>query len=80
MKFDIDAFQVSLTEGSNLPILWRPILQDLGFIKPYIAYTPYFKFCPTPTPTPTPHPALFVVLFLWLNGLSHHIWRVTFFT
>ena len=46
----------------NLAILWR--------------YPP-FQICPTlpflSLPTPTTN-ALFVVLFLWLNRWSHHIW------
>ena len=44
---------------------------------PYIAYTPFFKFCPTPLfpVASNPHPtALSVILLIWLNGWSHHIW------
>ena len=50
------------------------------FIKtPYIASSPLFKFCPTPPPLPCQPPTptlsvLSVVLFLWLNGWSRHIW------
>ena len=44
-----------------------------------------FKFCPTLPPPPSPHPSSLlppipfltahcVVLFLWLNGWSRHIW------
>ena len=46
---------------------------------PLYCLTPFFKFCSTPTlsaPTPTPT-ALFVVLFLWRNGWSRHIWCAT---
>ena len=45
---------------------------------PYVAYLPFFKFCPPPSPSfqspPTPTPTvLSVVLFLLLNGWSHLI-------
>ena len=48
---------------------WRRVLTPLFYkdLPPYIAYSSFFKFCPTPT-------ALSVVLFLWLNGWSRHIW------
>ena len=44
---------------------------------PYIAYPPFFKFCPTP---PSPFPptltatAHYVTFFSRLNGWSCHIW------
>ena len=56
---------------------------DRGFLIPYFMKTPlyclpppFFKFCPTtPSPPPAPPPplsstptALFVAMFLWLNG------------
>ena len=53
---------------------------DRGFLIPYFMKTPlyclpppFFKFCPT-NPPPSPRPlsstptALFVAMFLWLNG------------
>ena len=67
-------FKVSLhswQRDANPPIFWRP---------PYIAYPPFFQilyipFPPNslspPTPTPT---GLSVVLFLWINGWSSHVW------
>ena len=43
---------------------------------PYIAYPPLFSsFVPSlPSSLSPNHTVLFVVLFLWLNGWSHHIW------
>ena len=57
---------------AKLPILWRPILP----IFPILPNPIFFKFCPTPPLSPqNPTPTVFsVVLFLWLNGLSRHIW------
>ena len=43
-------------------------------LSPYIAYYLLFQILVNPLPlTPTPT-VLSVVLFLWLNGWSHHIW------
>ena len=51
------------------PILWR---------LSYIAYPPpplFSNFVPSlPSSLSPNHTVLFVVLFLWLNGWSHHIW------
>ena len=60
--------------GANPPVLWR--------LLPYIAYSlPLFQFLsnPPPHPTslspPTPTPTVFsIILLLWLNGWSQHIW------
>ena len=43
--------------------------------KSNIAYSPFFKFCLTPLflVASKPHPTI-VVMFLWLNGWSCHIW------
>ena len=54
--------------GPNTPILRRP---------PYIAYPPFFKFCPTPhLPCRLHLHYSFYCLVFWLNGWSHHIWCV----
>ena len=62
---------------------WGEPANPACFMKtPLYCLPHFFKFCPpaspptslspqTPTPTPT---VLSVVLFLWLNGWSHHIW------
>ena len=55
-------------------VLTSQFYEDLP---PYIPSLPFFKFCPIPpsmfppTSTPTAHS---VVLFLWLNGWSCHVW------
>ena len=74
-----EIFKVSLhswQRGANPTILWTPppppILPPL---------TPLFQILSTPpqplTPLPCylqPTPPLFLLLFLWLNGWSQHIW------
>ena len=44
---------------------------------PYIANSPFFKFCPACPPSLLPQittsNALFVILFFWLNGWLHHV-------
>ena len=47
---------------------------------PPILPNSFFKYCANPLPLPPPLPistltALFVALFLWLNGWSLHIWQ-----
>ena len=73
-------FKVSLhswQSGANFSILWGPPPTL------YIVYPPlFFKFCLLPekkkkfsvTSNLHPHCFLSVVLFLWLNGWSLHIW------
>ena len=43
----------------------------LSLFSNFIQPPPTFLSSPTPTPTPT---VLSVVLFLWMNGWSRHIW------
>ena len=59
----------SWQRGTNPPYLWRP-LYYLPLLFQKIFQPPPTSLSP-PTPTPTVLP---VVLFLWLNGWSHHIW------
>ena len=54
----------------------RVALNPLFYKNSSIAYNHFFKFCLTPRPCSLqlPPPLLIVVLFLCLNGWSHHIW------
>ena len=69
-----EIFEVSLhswQKGSNPPNLWSP--------SPILPTPLFSNFVQSPPPTyllpPNPTPNIFsVVLFLWLNGWSHHIW------
>ena len=62
---------------SSNHIVGRRVLTPLFYEDPlYIAKLPFFKFCPTPLPCCLQPPALLLILllFLWLNGWSCHIW------
>ena len=70
-------FTVNRGEARNLYIIGIGALTSLFYEDPPILLNPiFFKFCPTPPLSPqNPTPTVFsVVLFLWLNGLSRHIW------
>ena len=58
-------------------IVGRVFVNPLFYEDPFIAY-PLFQIFSTlslaSSPPTSITTALFIVLFLWLNGLSHHIW------
>ena len=69
--------QYPLWKFGNIPDYF-PVRTSPLMKAPLYCLLPFFKFRPTPTPLPChlqpPLTVLYVVLFLWLNGWSCHIW------
>ena len=71
-----EIFKVSIHSSQRMLTLL--FYEDLRYIAyPHTPFSNFFHIPPTPTSLspPAPAPTVFsVVMFLWLNGWSHHIW------